>query len=102
MLINKRLLELVQESKKYIILQVLVNWFCLLCNMAVMISIGILLQQTLEGQPLRPAIAAVAAIVAAAMGIRFICRQAGVRLSYLTSARVKKACAKKSTRNCCD
>jgi len=90
MIINKRLLDLVEESKKYIALQVLVNWISLLCNMAALISICLLLQRTLEGQPLRPAITAVVVIVAAALGLRFVCRQTEARLSYLTSVKVKR------------
>lgn len=40
MMINKRLINLCDESKKYVLLTVLVNWIAILCNILIVLLIG--------------------------------------------------------------
>ena len=40
MMINKRLINLCKDSKKYIALTILVNWISVLCNIVTIILIG--------------------------------------------------------------
>lgn len=40
MMINKRLINYCEESKKYILLTVLANWISLLCNIGIIIMVG--------------------------------------------------------------
>ena len=40
MMINKRLINLCKDSKKYIALTILVNWMAVLCNIVTILLIG--------------------------------------------------------------
>jgi len=40
MMINKRLIDLCKESKKYIIYTVIANWIVILCNIFIILLIG--------------------------------------------------------------
>ena len=40
MMINKRLINLCSQSKKYIVLTILVNWIAIMCNIITIILIG--------------------------------------------------------------
>ena len=39
-MINKRLLSLSKESKKYIYLTVLMNWISIICNIGIVLFVG--------------------------------------------------------------
>ena len=40
MMINKRLINLCSQSKKYIGLTILVNWLAIICNIAIIFLVG--------------------------------------------------------------
>ena len=90
MMINKRLIGSVRESKPYVAKNVVLQWCSLLCNIAMMAAIAWLLQglylQTADGTQ----IAVTAGIGAAALVIRFFCATQASRMSYLSSKAVKK------------
>ncbi len=88
MMINKRLIGTVKESKKYIALNVTCQWVSLVANIAMMAAIAHLLQNLYEGR--QTSFAATAVIAAAAVVIRYICSTASSRMSYLSSKAVKK------------
>ena len=52
MMINKRLINLCKESKKYIALTILVNWISVLCNIITIILIGQFINKIYIGQRL--------------------------------------------------
>ena len=52
MMINKRLINLCKESKKYIALTILVNWISVLCNIVTIILIGQFINKIYIGQRL--------------------------------------------------
>lgn len=52
MMINKRLINLCKESKKYIALTILVNWIAVLCNIITIILIGQFINKIYVGQRL--------------------------------------------------
>ena len=52
MMINKRLINLCKESKKYIALTILVNWSSVLCNIVTIILIGQFINKIYVGQRL--------------------------------------------------
>lgn len=52
MMINKRLINLCKESKKYIALTILVNWISVLCNIVTIILIGQFINKIYVGQRL--------------------------------------------------
>ena len=49
MMINKRLINLCGDSKKYIGLTVLVNWIAVLCNIIIVFFIGNFIIDKIQG-----------------------------------------------------
>ena len=90
MMINKRLIGTVSESKKYIAGNVVCQWVSLGANIAMMGAIAHLLQSLYEGQPSGAQIAATAVIAAASVLIRYFCAVLSSRMGYLSSKAVKK------------
>ena len=52
MMINKRLINLCSESKKYIALTIFVNWLAVICNILTVLLIGQFINRMVEGQRL--------------------------------------------------
>ena len=95
MMINKRLIGTVSESKKYIAGNVAAQWCSLAANIAMMTAVTGLLASLYtktvdKGGILMTAIVAVMAVV-----IRFICTALSSRMGYLSSKSVKKALREK-------
>ena len=90
MMINKRLIGTVKESKKYIAGNVICQWVSLAANIAMMGAIARMLQSLFEGDIGDGQIALTAAIAAAAVVIRFACATLSSRMGYLSSKAVKK------------
>ena len=90
MMINKRLIGTVEESKKYIAGNVILQWVSLIANIAMMGAIANLLQKLYEGNAAGTQIAVTAGIAAAAVIVRFICAAMSSRMGYLSSKAVKK------------
>ncbi len=90
MMINKRLIGTVSESKKYIIRNVGFQWFSLLANIAMMASITNLLAKLFERTAGTKEIAATVVIAAVAVLIRFFCTIGASKMSYLSSKAVKQ------------
>lgn len=90
MMINRRLIGTVGESRKYIAGNVLLQWLSLLANIGMMVSVTMLLAGLFAGRAdgryfLRTALAAVAAVA-----VRFACTTGAARMGYLSSKAVKK------------
>ncbi len=90
MMINKRLIGTVRESKKYIAGNVACQWVSLAANIAMMAAIAKLLQSLYEGSLTSAALLRAAVIAACAVAIRFVCSVASSRMSYLSSKAVKR------------
>ena len=88
MMINKRLIGTVKESKKYIAGNVICQWISLVANITMMWAVAGMLQSLYEGTDRRMALTAVVAAVAVV--IRFVCAVASSRMGYLSSKAVKK------------
>ena len=88
MMINKRLIDTVKESKKYIAGNVICQWISLVANITMMWAVAGMLQSLYEGTDRRMALTAVVAAVAVV--IRFVCAVASSRMGYLSSKAVKK------------
>ncbi|MDU4939536.1 MAG: ABC transporter ATP-binding protein/permease [Clostridium sp.] len=52
MMINKRLINYCEESKKYIVLTVLANWISLLCNIGIIVIVGDFIGKLFTGESL--------------------------------------------------
>ncbi len=90
MMINKRLIGTVKESKKYIVGNVISQWISLAANISVMGAIAKMLQDLYKGTLGEKEIVWTAAIAASAVIIRFLCAVASSKMSYLSSKEVKK------------
>lgn len=89
MMINKRLINTVGESKKYIAGNVIFQWISLAANITMMISITTLLAQLFTEKSSFDTLIPTAIIAAAAIIVRFLCTTLASRMSYLSSKAVK-------------
>ena len=90
MMINKRLIGTVKESKKYIAGNVACQWVSLAANIAMMGAIAHMLQSLYEGNTQDGQIGATAVIAVIAVIVRFVCAVLSSRMGYLSSKAVKK------------
>ncbi len=90
MMINKRLINTVSESKKYIAGNVVCQWCSLVANIIMMASITSLLGGLFKGTARTDKIIITAVIAFVAVIVRFICTTMSSRMSYLSSKAVKK------------
>ena len=90
MMINKRLIDTVKESKKYIAVNVICQWVSLAANIAMMGAIAQMLQSLFTGSTRDGKIALTAGIAAATVLIRFVCATLSGRMGYLSAKAVKK------------
>lgn len=90
MMINKRLIGMVSESKKYIAGNVVLQWISLVANITLMFSIAVLLQNLFIKTAQTKDFVAMAVIALMAVSIRFFCTAGAVRMGYLSSKTVKR------------
>ena len=90
MMINKRLIGTVSESKKYIAGNVLCQWGSLAANIAMMGAVAHMLRSLYEGNTQNGQIGSTAVIAVIAVVIRFVCAISSSRMGYLSSKAVKK------------
>ena len=95
MMINKRLIGTVAESKRYIAGNVVLQWCSLAANIAMMFSITNLFAGLYYGNTSSHTLWATAAVVVLALVIRFLCTTGASRMSYLSSKAVKKTLREK-------
>lgn len=90
MMINRRLIGTVRESKKYIVGNVISQWISLVANIGMMAAIAKMLQSLYEGSIEDRQLILTAIVAVAAVGIRFLCSVISSRFGYLSSKEVKK------------
>lgn len=90
MMMNKRLIGTVKESKKYIAGNVFFQWVSLCANIVMMAAIALLLQGLYHGTAGHGETAMTAAIGVAAVAVRYACTVASSRMRFLSSRTVKK------------
>lgn len=90
MMIDKRLIGTVAESKKYIAGNVISQWVSLAANISMMGAIAKMLQNLYEGTVGEGQIALTAGIAVVAVILRFLCAVVSGRMAYLSSREVKK------------
>ena len=95
MMINKRLIGTVKESKKYVAANVALQWGALLANIGMMGAVAMLLQRAYDGTVDGRAVAGTAAVVAVMLLIRFVCTTFAGKMGYLSSKAVKKTLREK-------
>jgi len=90
MMINKRLIGTVRESKKYIVGNVVCQWISLVANIVMMSTIAWLLQEIYKGSAGKKAFGLTAIITVLALVVRFGCSVFASQMSYLSSRTVKR------------
>lgn len=90
-MINKRLLGLLKDSKKYIYEIVLWNWLSLLCNVVYVFTIANLLNKAIETRNIsNTQLLEAAGIVIVCILFRLFCIQKSSKASYQSSVEVKE------------
>ena len=90
MMINKRLINMVGESKKYVAGNVVMQWCNLAANVVIMGQVAGLLQKLYEKTADRKDYTVTAVVFGVVMLVRFVCEKGAVKMSYLASRTVKK------------
>lgn len=89
-MIKKRLVGLLSHAKKNIIYQVLWQWLSLLCQILMIYSASMLLEQALFAEVTLQTGISYGALVLIAMALRFVCDRQASRASYRASVDVKR------------
>ena len=95
MMIDKRLIRTVRESKKYIAWNVIYQWISLVANITMMVSIADLLSRLFANTADRENFVCTVIVGAAAVGIRYFCAVQSAKMGYLSSKAVKKVLREK-------
>lgn len=95
MMIDKRLIRTIRESKKYIAWNVIYQWISLVANITMMVSIADLLSRLFANTADRENFVCTVIVVAAAVGIRYFCAVQSAKMGYLSSKAVKKVLREK-------
>ena len=91
MMMNKRLIDFVPESRKYIAGNVALQWVSLLANIGMMTAITQLLAALFGGMADGAQLAGTAILAALAVAVRFACTTGASRMGFWSSRTVKKA-----------
>ncbi|MBS4969325.1 MAG: ABC transporter ATP-binding protein/permease [Lachnospiraceae bacterium] len=89
-MIKTRLIKLLSHAGKYIVYNVLWQWFALLCQIAVVFSITALLEGAVTGNLQTQDMVRTAVVFAAAALIRFGCDKEAAHASFAASVDVKR------------
>lgn len=92
MMINKRLINLCSQSKKYIVLTILANWISIICNIITIILVGQFINRIYSGgittlnlgDILKPGVIIIGLLI-----IRFICNILYAKFSNLASSEAR-------------
>lgn len=95
MMINKRLIGTVSESKKYIAGNVVAQWCSLAANITMMYGITKLFADVYEGNYTSGRLITTVVVIAVAVVVRFICALVSSKMSFLSSKTVKKTLREK-------
>ena len=95
MMINKRLIGTVAESKKYIAGNVILQWCSLTANIALMLSISRMLAELFRGSASVQLFTVTGIVVILALAVRFFCSIGAAKMGYFSSKAVKKSLCEK-------
>lgn len=95
MMINKRLIGTVAESKKYIAGNVVLQWCSLTANIALMLSISRMLAELFRGSASVQLFTVTGIVVILALAVRFFCSIGAAKMGYFSSKAVKKSLREK-------
>ena len=87
---DRRLMRICPESRKYIAGNILLQWLELALNAIIIVTAAITVSRLYEKRWSFPDLTAPAAVILAAMAMRFLAAQGANRMSYLASGTVKQ------------
>ena len=87
---DKRLLEMVPSAKKYIFANVAFQWIALAANVALMVAIGLFLQDMLYGAATQNDLARLLTLAAFAIVVRMACQTAAQRMGFAAASLAKR------------
>ena len=90
MMINKRLIGTVGESRRYVMLNVVFQWFTLISNILMMGTVAYLLNALHQGSATQTTFIATIGVTVFTVIIRYLSSRLSSRMSYLSSKTVKK------------
>lgn len=93
-MVNKRLLSLSEDSKKWVGLTVLMNWISIICNILIIVYIGNMVDK-LYSNNLNINILKSSIFIFSVLIIRFTCNYISTKFSYHASANVRKTIREK-------
>ncbi len=94
-MLNKRLIGMVSESKRYIAGNVLCQWISLVANLVMMVWVTNLLASLFTGTLDQGTLLATLGVAAGAVVVRCLCTTFSSRMGYLASSAVKKTLREK-------
>lgn len=94
-MLNKRLIGMVSESKRYIAGNVLCQWISLVANLVMMVWVTNLLASLFAGTVDRNTLLATLGVAAGAVVVRCLCTTFSSRMGHLASSAVKKTLREK-------
>ena len=94
-MIDKRLMNLLKDSKKYVMQMVIWNWIALLCNVVFIFSFAYILENLVGNTANVNQIITVLVIDIVMILIRFVCHKKNSEASFNASAGVKKTLREK-------
>ena len=100
-MVNKRLLSLCDDSKKWIAMTVLMNWISIICNIGIIVYIGNVVDK-LVNNDFNINILTSAIFIIAMLGIRFTCNFLSTKFSSNSSTEVRKGLRAKIYRKLLD
>ena len=89
-MIKKRLIGLLAHGKKYIVFQVLWQWFALLCQVLITYAVAMTLDGAVFGTLTERRLAIYACLGAGGMALRFFCDRQAAQASFAASMDVKR------------
>lgn len=89
MMINKRLIELARSSMKYVFANIGSQWIALICNIAIILAIGTLLEAYITNTVSTTLIMSTLAVAGVGIFVRFVCSIATTKASFLAADEVK-------------
>ncbi len=89
-MIKKRLIGLLAHGKKYIVFQVLWQWFALLCQVLIIYAVAMTLDGAVFGTLTERRLAVCACLGAGGMALRFFCDRQAAQASFAASMDVKR------------
>nr|WP_317331617.1 ABC transporter ATP-binding protein/permease [uncultured Romboutsia sp.] len=88
-MVSKRLLSLYDNSKKWVAMTVLMNWISIICNIAIVVYIGNVIDK-LYNNDFNINMIGSSVFILAMLGIRFVCNFLSTKFSSKSSTEVRK------------